>query len=168
MDLTWLEMLGLIGVTLVISTGKVFDALREYLKDFEHPWNPMRWAGDIISCSMCSGVWVGLGWALLNGQPFWSALMLGGLVSLTSFAANEALGLIGITTLRLSRGMTAPGAVTTGRARGSIAALADARARARTRKVFPGEDITEEEADALMDEEDRRADAMHVPPDEAA
>jgi hypothetical protein len=163
MELTWLEVLGLIGVTLVVSTGKIFNGLREYLKDFEHPWNPLRWAGEILSCSMCSGVWIGAGWALIKGGWSWEVLLFAGFISLTSFAANEALGLIGITTLRLSRGMTAPYQHQT---RTAVSALAGARARPRV--VAPGEDISEEEANALLDEEERRADAAVVPPDEAA
>jgi len=166
MDLTWLEVLGLIGVTLVLSTGKVFNGLREYLGDFEHPWNPLHLVGDIISCSMCSGVWVGFGWGLLTGETFWTSVIIGGFVSLASFATNEVLGLVGITTLRLSRGLTYGSS--SGGTRAAV--LADARARARENKrvIHLGEDITEEESDALADEENRHADAMIVPPDEAA
>lgn len=166
MELTWLEILGLIGITLVVSAGKVFNGLREYLKDFEHPWNPMHWAGDIISCSMCSGVWVGFGWGLMTGETFFGAVLMGGFISVASFAANEILGLLGITTLRLSRGVTY-GSAGGGRG-GGASSLADARSRARTKVVHQGEDISEDEADALADSDNERADAMLVPPDEAA
>jgi len=154
MGMTWMEVLGLIGVTLVISTGKVFDGLRGFLKSFVHPWNPARWAGDIISCSMCSGVWVGGIWAIASGESVWVALVFGGVISLLSFGANEMLGLIGITTMRISRGMTSRGASNMR----AVASLADARTRGNKRVVRLGEDITEEEADALVDAENERAD----------
>lgn len=164
MTVTWAEVLGLIGVTLVISTGKIFNGIREYLKDFVHPWNPLRWAGDIISCSMCSGVWVGVVWAVGRGDPFWSVVLFGGFISLASFIASEVLGFIGITTMRISRGMRQQQVPMGTR----VASLAGARARPRKHTVQPGEDITEEEADMLLDEEDRGADAMVSHPDEAA
>ena len=166
MDLTWLEIMGLVGVTLVISTGKVFNRLREYLKDFEHPLNPLQWAGDIISCSMCSGFWVGTVWGLLRADPFLAALMLGGFISVASFAADVLLGLVDGTTHRITKTMMSYGSP--GGTRSNVAALAGSRARARPRVIHPGEEISEDEADALADAENKQADALVSPPDEVA
>lgn len=166
MNVSVIEVVGLIGVVLVVSTGKVFNPLRDFLRSFTHPYNPSRWLADLISCSMCSGVWIGAVWALAHSWSWGSVVAFAGLLSVASFAANELLGLVGILTFRVSRGMTAPmGAQQTQES--SVVALAQARTRARERvkprKVAPGNDLSEEEADALLDQEEERADAMVSP-----
>jgi len=168
MQVSLVEMAGLIGVVLVISTGKVFDPLREFLKTFSSPYNPSKWLASLISCSMCSGVWVGAIWGVTHLWSWESIVVFSGLLSLLSFATNEVLGLFGILTLRVSRGMVGATQVQ----ESSIVKLAQARARMRTRKgpkkVAPGNDISEEEANALLDQETELADNMSTSPDEAA
>ena len=171
MSMTWIEIAGLIGVVLVVSTGKIFNPLRDFLQSFEHPFNPSRWVADLISCSMCSGVWVGAVWGLTHSWSWSEIVLFSGLLSVLSFMANDLLGLIGILTLRVSRGMVGQHAAMQGQS-GAVA-LAGARARARKpppRQVAPGDDISEEEADALLDQEEEHADLLAMPakPDEAA
>jgi hypothetical protein len=169
MEINVLDLVGLIGLTIVVSVGKVLDPLREFLASFEHPWNPGRWLSALLSCSMCSGVWIGLIWALVVYR--WAvadSILFAGIVSIVAFAVNEALGLFGILTLRVSRGMRMGEA-----GQPNVVALAEARSRAKAerkpKQIFPGQDITEEEAEALLDDETRRADEMVTPPpDEAA
>jgi hypothetical protein len=148
-------------VVLVVSTGKVFDPIREFLKSFEHPRNPLPWVADLISCSMCSGVWIGALWGLAHSWSWGVIVVFSGLLSLLSFVANEALGLIGILTLRVSRGVTGPVGARQAQ-ESSVVALAQARAQARAnpRKVAPGNELTEVEADALLDQETESADMV--------
>lgn len=170
MPITVVEVAGLIGVVLVVSTGKVFDPIREFLRLFKHPRNPSRWLADLISCSMCSGVWIGAIWGLAHSWSWGSIIVFAGLLSVLSFAANEVLGLIGILTLRVSSGMVARRAVE----QQGVVQLAQARQQAKgrvaPRKVGPGNDLTEDEAEALLDQETERADALAEVPrgDEAA
>jgi len=169
MQLTVIDVAGLIGVVLVVSTGKVFDPIRDFLRSFTHRYNPSRWVADLISCSMCSGVWIGVIWGLAHSWSWGSIVVFAGLLSLLSFAANELLGFIGILTLRVSSGMMSRRAVE----QQGVVALAQARERAKrkppTRKVGPGDDLSEAEADALLDQETERADALLVTgEDEAA
>jgi len=170
MEINALDLVGLVGLTIVVSVGKVFTPLREYLGSFTHPWNPGRWVAALISCSMCSGVWIGLLWALVVEKwPIDDSIIFAGIVSVAAFTANEVLGILDVIIFRFSGGMRTLG----GSPQSNVMALAEARARVRegrrTKKVFPGQDITEEEADALLDDETTRADEMLTPPpDEAA
>lgn len=161
MDL--LSIAGLVGVVLVISTGKVFDPLRDWLKSFTHPLNPGPWLAALISCSMCSGVWVGALWAVVNRWPWSAVIVYAGIISLLSYAMDELLGLLNGVVLRLTRGMPT---------RRNLALLEQNQQRmdrlmmvrrqvpSEPRRVAPGDDISEDEADALLDEETARADAV--------
>jgi hypothetical protein len=160
MDL--LSIAGLVGVVLVISTGKVFDPLRDWLKSFVHPLNPGPWLAALISCSMCSGVWVGALWAVVNRWPWSAVIVYAGIISLLSYVMDELLGLLNGMVLRLTQGMPT---------RRNLALLEQNQQRMdrlmmvrrqvplEPRRVAPGNDISEDEADALLDEETGRADA---------
>lgn len=168
MNVVWWEVVGLIGVTLVISSGKIFDPLREWLKGFENELNPMKWAGNMISCSMCSGVWVGFGWGMLKGFPWWQSLVLGGVLSVFSLFTDEVMSILVL--WRLSRGRSNEGAMTIPemmelreqvkqrKNSDRVHQLQEARAR---RKATP-KDLSEEEADAIADAGLERADSMLV------
>jgi hypothetical protein len=159
-DITIVEMAGLIGVVLVISTGKVFNPLREFLRSFEHPYNPFPWVAGLISCSMCSGVWIGVIWGLIHSWSWGAIVVFSGLLSLSSYVTNEVLGVMG--RLSGSRAMRGQHFIQ-GPQQSAALALTEARARARKR-VAPGNDISEEEADALIDQETERADLLAMPP----
>lgn len=89
MHVQWLEVVGLVGVTLVVVQGKVFNGLRPWLMRFVHGFNPLSWFGALISCAMCSGVWVGFLWGLVAGRGLLEAILLGGIVSVTSWSVGE-------------------------------------------------------------------------------
>jgi len=155
MQVSFLELVGLIGVVLVVSTGKVFDPLRSFLRSFTHRYNPSRWLADLISCAMCTGVWVGVIWALVHSWSWDDVVVFSGLLSLLSYFANEVLGLIGILTFRASSQMVASRQVESPR-------ISLQKTRRELRKVAPGDDISEEEADQLLDQETERADLAVV------
>jgi len=94
MQNSWFVIVGLVGITLMISKGKVFNGLRTWLKSFDHPLNPSRHLGNLLSCSMCSGAWVGFSAALAIGSGWVDAVILGGLVSLTSWPTGEVFSAI--------------------------------------------------------------------------
>ena len=169
LSVTAIDVAGLIGVVLVVSTGKVFNPIREFLRSFVSPYNPSSWIADLISCSMCSGVWIGAIWGLAHSWSWSNVIVFSGLLSVLSFAANELFGFIGILTLRVSRGVTGPMGRQQVQGDSAVVELAQARARVRRkpRKVAPGDNITEEEADALLDQEEERSDLMVAPLDAA-
>lgn len=75
-------LFGLVGVTFVISMGSIFEGVREWLMSFEHRYNVFRLIGELVSCPMCSGMWVGMLWAWHAGHDWMGVLVGGGLVSL--------------------------------------------------------------------------------------
>ena len=84
----WLPWLGGVGITLIVATGKIFAPLRDALTERK----PTGWLGQLISCSMCLGFWVGLanGWAMGYrnlAELLWSA----GALSVLSYTADAAL-----------------------------------------------------------------------------
>lgn len=104
-ELNVIVIIGLIGVTLVISTGKIFDGLRKWLTGFAVWFNPLRVLGEIISCTMCAGWWVGSAWAWLNGSSLGAGVVVGGLVSVLAFTADEVLTILVATSARAARNL---------------------------------------------------------------
>lgn len=150
MQITWFIVVGLVGVTLVVSKGKVFEGLRDWLLAFEVRANPLRLAGDAMSCSMCSGVWVGVIGALLLGASWPEAIIVGGLVSVISWPTGEVLHAV---EAGLNRRQEAP--------ESRMMAMLEARAqerqkrRAELRERPATSDISEEQAHEWLDEQDR-------------
>ena len=65
------------GFTNVVTVGKIFRPLREWLA------RRSRVLGDWIRCPMCLGLWVGAGWAAVGlwpptGLPFGLELLAAG------------------------------------------------------------------------------------------
>ena len=89
-----LTLIGLVGMTLVISVGSIFDPLREWLKGFEVRANPLRVLGELLSCAMCSGWWVGFAWGIYCREPIFEAVVVGGLVSVAAFTLEEVFSLL--------------------------------------------------------------------------
>lgn len=90
--LTWFWCLGCIGITLIITSGKVFAPLRKFLLSFKNGINPMKWLGLLLSCPMCTGWWVGFLWSyFFLGAQLLGAVLVGGLISLMAYAADEVL-----------------------------------------------------------------------------
>lgn len=166
-DIQWWEVAGLIGVTLVLSAGRIFDPLREWLLSFEKAFNPLRWAGELLHCSMCCGVWIGFLWAFfIEGWPWYAALVFGGCVSIASLVTDELVGIISL--YRLLRAKKNKGAMTMDEmvaARQHMAEIkkrrqADEMDKERARRRGTPRDLSEEEADKRADAEDAAVDAL--------
>lgn len=169
MEFSWWEAVGLIGITLVIATGKIFDPLREWLLEFDKETNPLRLAGKLLSCSMCTGVWIGFVWGFfLKDMGWWQSLLAGGVLSISSLVVDELTALLVL--FRMSRANLQKGSMT-------LPELLEARKEmklrrraeqleqlkeARLRKRATPRDISETEADAIADAEVERADALLV------
>lgn len=176
MDIQWWEIVGLIGVTLVMTAGKVFEGLRDWLNGFENWWSPLRIVGNLLSCSMCSGIWVGFLWGwLVKGWPWYAALILGGCISIAALVTDEAVGLLAL--YRLMRKKKSQGSMTMEElvaVRQQQAAIAkqrkaDQMAQARARRRGTPRDMTETEAEAYADAQEEAADKLILgEPDEAA
>lgn len=92
MDNLWLWIFGCVGLTLIITTGKVFAPLRIYLRGFVVPYNPLRILGELLSCSMCSGFWIGFLWSwLIVANGIADSFLWGGVISLASYVGDEVL-----------------------------------------------------------------------------
>ncbi len=98
-------LLGLVGVTIVLSSGKIFDGLRSWLVGFKVRWNPLRFLGEVMSCTMCMGWWIGFLWGTAAAQGLGSSVVFGGLVSVASFAADEALTILAAYGIRAARAL---------------------------------------------------------------
>jgi hypothetical protein len=91
-DLT--TIVGLIGVTLLFSVGKWLDGLREWLLGFSVRANPFRVLGETLSCTISTGFFVGALWGVCQADPWAKVCVFGGVVSLLSYVADEALALM--------------------------------------------------------------------------
>lgn len=88
--MAWWHFVGLVGVTLIVSKGRIFDGVRSYLVGFVRWYNPLRWVGSAMHCPMCSGFWVGAVFAVLFGYGVVAVPLLGGCVSLASWVVGCA------------------------------------------------------------------------------
>lgn len=78
-----LWLLGCIGITTIISVGAIFAPIRRWIGARVHK------LGELVSCPMCCGFWVGFLWELLVAQASLTrAFIAGGSVSVLSYAAN--------------------------------------------------------------------------------
>ena len=102
-DLSFVEVMGLVGVTLVVAVGKIFDGVRQWLGGFTFWANPLRWIGEAMSCTMCAGWWVGFGWGMYSGFDFVRAVVLGGLVSVAAYFTDELLAVVAAVSVRIVR-----------------------------------------------------------------
>jgi hypothetical protein len=176
MDIQWWEVMGLIGVVLVITAGRIFEPLRDWLMGFDKKTNVMRLLGELLSCSMCCGVWIGFLWAFFVEGASWTvALIFGGCISIAALVADELVGIISL--YRLLRAKKNQGSMTMEEmlaARQQAAALkkqrkADQMAQARARRRGTPRELTEDEADAYADAQEEAVDKLILgEPDEAA
>lgn len=156
MQVEALEVVGLVGLTLVISVGSIFDGLRKWCAGFKHPLNLFKWFGELISCPMCTGAWVGIGWAFLDGQNTMTAIVVGGLISVSATVVNMLLGVLSNFTHQHEEPEDRTATIRQllqARAEHKAAQLQEAH-----NKQLHGEDLTEEEADAILDEQEEAAD----------
>jgi hypothetical protein len=78
-------ILGLVGLTIIISSGSIFDKPRGIIA------NRSKFLGELISCPMCLGFWVGLICAVLFGT---NPIIVAGVVSLFSWCTYNVIDLI--------------------------------------------------------------------------
>lgn len=82
--MTTFVLLGLAGVSLVISTSSFLRTTRVWLSGFLYKYNPLRFVAALVSSPMASGLAVGL----VVGLAFYScieAIVGGGVVALISW-----------------------------------------------------------------------------------
>jgi hypothetical protein len=70
-------IIGLSGLTIIMSAGSIFDSTREFVS------SKNKFLGELVSCPMCLGFWVGLffGFLLMNHPP----VIVAGMVSVISW-----------------------------------------------------------------------------------
>lgn len=88
----WLWLFGCVGITLIITAGKIFEGLRDYLTGFRYWYNPLRQIGVLMKCSMCTGFWVGFLWnIIIIGETVLGSVLWGGVVSIVAYAIDMVL-----------------------------------------------------------------------------
>lgn len=102
MPISWFDFLGMVGITIVIVAGTIFDPLRDFLESFTHKYNPLPWVGKLISCSMCSGVWVGFIGGVILGKSLWESAMIAGVVSVAAVVIENCIGMIELAKYRMT------------------------------------------------------------------
>lgn len=143
-ELNVMTVVGLIGITLVVATGKVFDGLRSWLTGFTHRWNPLRWVGEAMSCTMCAGWWVGFVWGLCMGSHVITAAVWGGVISLVSYVTDEVLAILAATSIRMVRPRQTPVQVQ--------------QRTIRAQRAPEDPPLSEEDANHMADDEEKHAD----------
>lgn len=169
MGIHWWEVLGLIGITLVFSSGRVFQPLREWLLGFQRKGNLLRLGGELLSCSMCTGIWVGFLWGVIvEGFSLAHSLTLGGVVSVASLATDETLGIVALfRILKMQKGQGAMTPTEMVQARQKLQAKqetrqADLMREARARRRGTPRDLMEDDADAVADAQEAYADTLLI------
>lgn len=153
------EFLGLVGLTLALASGKILEPLRNRLRRFVHPWNPGRWLAELLSCSMCTGFWVGFLYGLAQGDHVLGCMLLGGIISILSMAAYIVFQLLEAIAARILPGNYAPGNIPANRV---VQQLHESRRRKQERaaksKLAQGLPLTEDEAQFLADVSEENSD----------
>ena len=79
-------IIGLSGLTIIMSSGSIFDTTREFIS------KKSKFFGELVSCPMCLGFWVGLffGFVWMKYPP----IILAGMVSVISWTLFNFVDLI--------------------------------------------------------------------------
>ena len=167
MNIDFFEILGLIGIVLMVSTGKIFEQFRNWLCGFQNELNPLRLLGEMLKCPMCLGIWVGFLWFwLVDGLVWHSSCVLAGCISFLSLVAHEFISIISANRLRREKQNNGP---TTMQeileAREKMALMRNQRraelaAKEKQRRLGPSRDISEEEAHKYTEARDRAIDSL--------
>lgn len=75
---TELIILGLVGITIIITTGSIFEELRNKVSETS------QILGKLINCPMCTGFWIGFFFGFLSDIA--PPIIVGGLISLLSWS----------------------------------------------------------------------------------
>lgn len=161
----WQTIVGLVGLTLVVSGSNVLPQIREWCQEFDSPWQPLRWvgfcmefAGIVTDKSMATGFVVGLLW--WSGDRPWSeVVILSGWLTLAASVADGFLAVL-YALLRKTMGGGAPsGPIPIPRRREQASDDAPKVDRQKKRGGLPlDRPLTEVEAFSVLDEDDDDAD----------
>lgn len=75
--------LGLVGITIIITSSVIFEDIRERIS------NSSQVFGKLINCPMCTGFWVGLFFGFISDMA--PPILIGGLVSLLSWSVYTVI-----------------------------------------------------------------------------
>lgn len=97
------HLLGLIGVTLIVTRGSIFSRVRQFAKFLECPqcvgWHAGFWT-TVLSFPYTGDA---APWTII-GERFWHAILVGGVVSLGSSLSETIMAALDEVTMRLSSG----------------------------------------------------------------
>lgn len=75
-----LTIVGLIGITIIITSGAIFDSLRKVISEKSES------SGRLINCPMCTGFWIGLIVGFVGMPIDISPIILAGIVAVLSWS----------------------------------------------------------------------------------
>jgi len=80
---------GCVGITIILTRSSLFESPRHYLSV------KSEFIGDLVSCPMCFGMWVGFlsSLFLLNNSLLY-AIYYGGAVSLAGYFSETLIGML--------------------------------------------------------------------------
>jgi hypothetical protein len=86
----WYEIVGLIGATLIFTSGYIFDELRTFAANLN------RHLGVFVVCSMCIGFWTGFSYCLLFREELLlkDKILFGFCISIFSYVTDVIVILI--------------------------------------------------------------------------
>ncbi len=90
---TILVLFSMVGVTIIMSSGQIFEKTRGWIS------SKSKFIGELISCPMCLGFWVGLISAMFFGI---NPIIFAGLVSVFSWSTYNFVDLISTASLYIT------------------------------------------------------------------
>ena len=157
----WQTMLGLVGVTIVISGSNLLPQIRAWLREFTDPTQPLRWLGVTLEFfglvtdkAMAMGFTMGLIW-WVGELPWGEVLICSGILALLSSVADVVLAIAYASVGRIMGRSQTPAMPMTIPRTGGIRGRQDASS-----KLARGETLTEEEAFLALEDGDDEVDAM--------
>jgi hypothetical protein len=90
---TMLVLFSMVGLTIIMSSGQIFEKTREWIS------GKSKFIGELVSCPMCLGFWVGMISAMFFGI---NPIILAGLVSVFSWSTYNLVDLISTTSLYIT------------------------------------------------------------------
>jgi len=83
------EIFGLVGIVIIITNAYIFESIRLWIIE------KSDFFGIFISCSMCIGFWIGLGYSFINKDfNLIEKILFGGFISILAYLTDLILNLI--------------------------------------------------------------------------
>ena len=82
------EILGLIGITMIITNGLITESFRDLL------FSKIEFLGRMMECGMCIGFWAGLFYKFAQRESFVNVILFAATISLLSHIVDIVMARI--------------------------------------------------------------------------